>query len=62
MKIIFKGENKLSSMRVSRRELEYTYDLLEALLTVVGFKVSDTLDVTSDELDGDKRIIITKEK
>ena len=51
MKVIFKGNDK-----------EYTYDLLQAIFTMNGLTISDELNVNYDELDGNKRIIITKEK
>ena len=49
MKVIFKGNDK-----------EYTYDLLQAIFTMNGLTMSDELNVKYDELNGDKRIIITR--
>ena len=48
MKIIFKGP--------------YLKDTLQSMLTIGGFTISDKLNVKYDELNGNKRIIITKEK
>ena len=47
MKIIFKGP--------------YLQDTLQSVLTMGGFTISDTLTIKYDKLDGNKRIVITKE-
>ena len=51
MKVTFKGDY-----------IEDTYHILQGILSISGFTISDRLDVKCDELDGKKRIIITKEK
>ena len=48
MTVIFKGH--------------YLADTLQSVLTIGGFTTSDKLNIEYDELDGDKRILITKEK
>ena len=48
MQVVFKGP--------------YLKDTLQSMLTIGGFTTSDKLNVKYDELDGDKRIIITKGK
>ena len=39
----------------------YIKDTLQSVLTIGGFTTSDKLNIKYDELDGNKRIIITKE-
>ena len=39
---------------------EDTYDILQSVLTINGFTISDELDVNYDEINGKKRIIITR--
>ena len=46
MKVIFKGY--------------YLQDTLQSVLTIGGFTIGDELDINYDELDGKKRIIITR--
>tara|TARA_R110000824_G_C15081226_1_gene664425 strand:+ start:751 stop:930 length:180 start_codon:yes stop_codon:yes gene_type:complete len=51
MKVTFKGGY-----------IEDTYHIVQSILTIGGFTISDDFNVDYDELDGKKRIIITKEK
>ena len=39
---------------------EDTYDILQSVLTINGFTISDAYNVDYDELNGKKRIIITR--
>ena len=39
---------------------EDTYHILQSVLTISGFTISDELDVDYDEINGKKRIIITR--
>ena len=50
MKVTFKGDY-----------IEDTYHILQGILTISGFTISDTLTIKYDKLDGNKRIVITKE-
>ena len=49
MKVTFKGDY-----------IEDTYHILQGILTISGFTISDRLNVKCDELNGKKRIIITR--
>jgi len=51
MKVTFKGGY-----------IEDTYHIVQSMLTIAGFTISDKFNIDYDELDGDKRIIITKRK